>query len=237
MKITKNLKNMAHDAVRQADKARELLESSAGKKSATSNMPARAPRGRPRKNAEPLTAEQIASLEATVREYEKAFSQILRLHEFFSQAWGDGDMGCKSPVTRRIGIDDTINRMQELITAIRDEGVANDDIERILNRLEKFAPALFTFLEQPEVPPDNNPAERALRHFVVQRKVSGNFITDATLRVYIMHLSLYQAYLKYGIDYNKILGLLLQGETRKIMLLLGLPGSDPPPDAVKRRGP
>ena len=228
--VVKNLKDMAHDALRRADKARKLLASSSGNRATASNIAAPARRGRPRKKSEPLTAEQMASLEATVREQEKAFSQISRLHEFFSQAWGDGDMGCRSPATKRISIDDAIDRMRDVINAIRDEGVANKDIERLLKRLEKFAPALFTFLEHPEVPPDNNPAERALRHFVKQRNVSGNFISDAALRVYTMHLSLYLTCVKRGIDYDKILGLLLQGETGKIMSLLGLPGSGQPPD-------
>jgi len=172
----------------------------------------------------------MASLEAKAREQEKAFSQISRLHEIFSQAGGDGDMGCRSPATRRISIDDAIDRMRDVINAIRDEGVANKDIEHLIKRLEKFAPALFTFLEHPEAPPDNNPAERALGHLVKQQNVSGNFISDAALRVYTIHLSLYQTCVKHGIDYDKIIGLLLQGETGRIMSLLGLPGSDPPPD-------
>ncbi|MHA1370998.1 MAG: hypothetical protein ACTSRA_14945 [Promethearchaeota archaeon] len=49
-----------------------------------------------------------------------------------------------------------------------------------------------------------------------------------------MHLSLYQTCVKHGIDYDKILGLLLQGETGKIISLLGLPGSGPPPDRERR---
>ena len=32
---------------------------------------------------------------------------------------------------------------------------------------------LFVFVAEPEVPPDNNAAERSLRHLVVSRKVSG----------------------------------------------------------------
>ena len=35
--------------------------------------------------------------------------------------------------------------------------------------------SLFTFLEHPEAPPDNNGSERALRRMVVYRKVTGGF--------------------------------------------------------------
>jgi len=41
------------------------------------------------------------------------------------------------------------------------------------NLIRKFAHELFTFIEHPEVPPDNNAAERTLRPVVVARKVSG----------------------------------------------------------------
>ena len=34
---------------------------------------------------------------------------------------------------------------------------------------------MFTFLHRPDVPPDNNACERALRKSVIHRKVSGGF--------------------------------------------------------------
>jgi transposase len=34
---------------------------------------------------------------------------------------------------------------------------------------------LFTFLEHPDVPPDNNSSERELRHTAMYRKVTGGF--------------------------------------------------------------
>lgn len=40
-------------------------------------------------------------------------------------------------------------------------------------RLLKYLPEMFTFIRIPEVIPDNNPAERILRHMVVSRKISG----------------------------------------------------------------
>jgi len=44
---------------------------------------------------------------------------------------------------------------------------------RLVNRLDDFHSALFTCLEYPGIPPDNNHAERVLRKLVVQRKISG----------------------------------------------------------------
>ena len=40
-------------------------------------------------------------------------------------------------------------------------------------RIENHIKELFVFVAEPQAPPDNNAAERSLRHLVVSRKVSG----------------------------------------------------------------
>ena len=44
-----------------------------------------------------------------------------------------------------------------------------------IKRLRKYRDYVFTFLEYPEVPPDNNGSERAIRNAKVKMKVSGQF--------------------------------------------------------------
>ncbi len=44
---------------------------------------------------------------------------------------------------------------------------------RLCRRMAKHIKELFVFVAQPDVPPDNNAAERSLRHLVVSRKVNG----------------------------------------------------------------
>ena len=44
---------------------------------------------------------------------------------------------------------------------------------KLCRRIERHIKELFVFVAEPEVPPDNNAAERSLRHPVVSRKVSG----------------------------------------------------------------
>ena len=44
---------------------------------------------------------------------------------------------------------------------------------KLCRRMENHIKELFLFVAQPEVPPDNNAAERSLRHLVVSRKISG----------------------------------------------------------------
>ena len=44
---------------------------------------------------------------------------------------------------------------------------------RLCRRIEKHIKELFVFVSHPQVPSDNNSAERSLRHLVVSRKISG----------------------------------------------------------------
>ena len=44
---------------------------------------------------------------------------------------------------------------------------------KLCRRIENHIKELFVFVAEPRVPPDNNAAERSLRHLVVSRKVSG----------------------------------------------------------------
>ncbi len=45
--------------------------------------------------------------------------------------------------------------------------------QTLAKRLRRYEGELFTFVTEPGVPPDNNAAERSLRHLVTQRKISG----------------------------------------------------------------
>ena len=69
------------------------------------------------------------------------------------------------------------SKLQEVV----DNPVANGwpaDAQRLTNRLHRHWDEWFTFLSYPEVKPDNNDAERALRPIVVHRKVSGGARSD-----------------------------------------------------------
>lgn len=44
---------------------------------------------------------------------------------------------------------------------------------KLCRRVQRFLPELFVFVAHPTVSPDNNAAERSLRHLVIQRKISG----------------------------------------------------------------
>ena len=52
-------------------------------------------------------------------------------------------------------------------------GVAAAPQRVLCERITKHLPALFVFVEEPNVPATNNAAERSLRHLVTSRKISG----------------------------------------------------------------
>ena len=50
---------------------------------------------------------------------------------------------------------------------------------RLCRRIRRYVKELFVFVGEGQVPPDNNQAERSLRHLVTCRKISGGTRSDA----------------------------------------------------------
>ena len=61
---------------------------------------------------------------------------------------------------------------QQLKTELSDK---NKKVQAFIKRLNKNQDAIFTFLKYPEVPPDNNASERAIRNAKVKMKISNQF--------------------------------------------------------------
>lgn len=66
-------------------------------------------------------------------------------------------------------------RLDSELNAIMALAPANGDGRRLRKRYGKIRNSLFTFLEHPDVPPDNNGSERELRPTATYRKVTGGF--------------------------------------------------------------
>jgi hypothetical protein len=193
-------------------------------------------RGRPKKQPKPLTSEKREKLEEIKVQSEKASRQATKFMDFFKNAWKkDGnDTSVYTPLERRISVAEAELRLKALIKEVKEEGPANDDIERLIHRFEKYGPCLFTYLENPDILPDNNTAERELRPFVVQRKVSQNFISPETTRIYAMHLSLYRTCERNRVNYEDVIIPLLKGDTSEVLRLLGLIKENPPPIQISK---
>ena len=74
------------------------------------------------------------------------------------------------------------------------------DAQRLANRLERHWDEWFTFLTLPEVKPDNNDAERALRPVVVHRKVSGGARSDWGAKLVAMMFSFLETMRLQGVS-------------------------------------
>jgi len=73
--------------------------------------------------------------------------------------------------------------------------------QRVLcQRVHRFVNALFTFVVDPRVPPDNNAAERAIRPLAVSRKISGGTRSARGSRIKAILASLFGTWRLRGIN-------------------------------------
>jgi transposase len=67
-------------------------------------------------------------------------------------------------------------------------------------RIERHLAELFVFVAQPEIPPDNNAAERSLRHLVTIRKISGGTRSPEGTATKMATSSLFGTWRLQGLD-------------------------------------
>jgi hypothetical protein len=108
------------------------------------------------------------------------------------------------------------SQLEEIFQATPTKGWPYD-AQRLINRLKRHWDEWFTFLTIPEVKPDNNDAERALRPIVIHRKVSGGARSDWGAELVTQMFSFLET-------------MRLQGENAIVQLceLLSLAGRSPP---------
>lgn len=68
-------------------------------------------------------------------------------------------------------------QIERRLASLLDEEIPNGmkDVSTLQNRMCRYKDYLFTFLYHPDVPPDNNASERAIRNLKVKQKISGQF--------------------------------------------------------------
>ena len=90
---------------------------------------------------------------------------------------------------------------QEEAMALARPFLGQDVPQRVLaQRIEKFLPELFTFVEFPDVPSENNAAERAIRPCVIARKVSGGTRSRKGSNTKMILMSLFGTWQAQGHD-------------------------------------
>jgi transposase len=70
-------------------------------------------------------------------------------------------------------VDELNQKLYELLMI--DDTKFHPKEKAFIKRLNKHRPSIFTFLNHPDIPPDNNASERAIRNVKVKTKVSGQF--------------------------------------------------------------
>ena len=76
----------------------------------------------------------------------------------------------------------------------------NANAARLVKRLTRYREALFSFLDDADVPPDNNRAEREIRPAVIARKNSFHNMSDSGARVQAILMSIYRTLKLRGHD-------------------------------------
>ena len=94
----------------------------------------------------------------------KAFSKQLK------RLLRDGLRLAKRPDFSKERYASRIGRLNRRLWQLADAAHHDDDARRLAARIGKYRDYLFTFLDTPGVPPDNNHAERQIRPAVISRK-------------------------------------------------------------------
>ena len=87
---------------------------------------------------------------------------------------------------------------------------ADADADRLGKRLSKYRDQLFTFLDTPGVPPDNNHAERQIRPAVIMRKNQLCNRSDAGAATQATLMSIYRTLKLRGHDPTKTIAAALR---------------------------
>ena len=85
-----------------------------------------------------------------------------------------------------------VDRLNARLAKLAGEEPIDDDTRRLTKRLRKYAEFLFTFLDYPDVPHDNNFGERQIRPAVILRKNSQSNRSDRGAATQAVLMSVYR---------------------------------------------
>ena len=102
-------------------------------------------------------------------------------------------------------------RLDREMTAIMGLAPTNPHGRRLRKRYGKVRGSLFTFLEHPDVPPDNNGSEREVRPTATYRKVTGGFRSTWAADLFAAVRSVVGTAARQGIDAYEAIRTVLRG--------------------------
>ncbi len=139
------------------------------------------------------------------RHYEK-LSPVIPIHQqwldeflqdFWAYYWKLKDYRQRTPEQRqqqKLPLSAEFDRLFSRVTGY-------DDLDHRLTLTRQKKPYLLLVLDFPEVPLDNNEAERALREYVVKRKISNGTRTEAGTQAWEIFLALVDTCRKQGVNF------------------------------------
>lgn len=95
----------------------------------------------------------------------------------------------------------SVEELLHKIDGLRRIGLTDRKCVKMLNRLEKHRNSLFVFVDNPDVPDNNNAAERGLRRSVVMRKITGGSRSWKGANNHQVVMSVMQTWEKQGKDF------------------------------------
>ncbi len=108
------------------------------------------------------------------RQFASDVEEVLEIARAYHRDYQTGRLNRSELAKKRYEVE---AQLQDILNNPPPKGWPSD-AQRLANRLERHWQEWFTFLTHPQVKPDNNDAERALRPIVVHRKVSGGARSD-----------------------------------------------------------
>lgn len=135
--------------------------------------------------------EQVESYKPTDRDWPAFAKKLRRLVRDAIRLWHREAIPAAEFASRRARLD---RRLEELIEAPWQHREAT----RLVKRLRRHRDELFTFLDEPGVPYDNNHAERAIRPAVVIRKNSYNNRSQTGADAQAVLMSIYRTLKQRG---------------------------------------
>ena len=103
------------------------------------------------------------------------------------------------------------DRLEREMTAIMALTPTNPHGKRLRKRYGKVRNSLFTFLDHPDVPPDNNGSEREVRPTATYRKVTGGFRSNWAADLFADVRSVVGTAARHGIDAYEAIRMVLRG--------------------------
>lgn len=113
------------------------------------------------------------------------------------------------PELRERIIDDYYQQLEQFVT----QPAVGKEAHRLQKRFAKHEDKILHFMTTPDIPPDNNGSERAIRNAKVKQKVSGGYRSYRGAERQATLLSVIETAKKQGLNVLEIIQQLVRGET------------------------